>query len=374
MNGDFDQTTFPELAAFLGSASAPTAMSWETLDGYFLAIALPEMPVPLEAWMASVWGEHAPVFASMPETWTIREQLGYLHDNVVERLEAGTYRPTSALQTAGAAGMRRWCRGFRIGMDHDPVAWDEARRDPRANWCITAILGFANDDPERAMLVGALPAIVEELVTAHKHARVAQRRRTLQQARGTVHRLTIALADVEPAVWRTLEVPSTTKLAKLGLELLAAMGWNDSHLHDFAVGERRYGMPDPEFGFACRDERTFTLAEMVPTAGSTFVFRYDFGDNWRHVVTVDAIEPVAAVGKPPALPRCIAGANACPPDDCGGVRGYDELIAVLADPSDHRYADLRRWAPRNFDPHRFDLAAVNRRLRPFRPKRAKRVG
>jgi hypothetical protein len=175
----------------------------------------------------------------------------------------------------------------------------------------------------------------------------------------SVHTLRVSLRDVEPTVWRRIVVPSETKLPKVARWLEAAMGWEGYHLHSFNIDELQFGMPDEDADYVI-DERRVTLKQILPRVGSALRWDYDFGDGWEHDVVVEAIEePSASV----RYPVCLDGARACPPEDCGGVSGYDELLEVLADPTHEDYEHLRGWAPEGFAADRFDLVDANQRMR-----------
>lgn len=162
--------------------------------------------------------------------------------------------------------------------------------------------------------------------------------------------LDVRLEAIRPPIWRTLELPGTATLEEVHLALQAAMGWTNSHLHAFTIGQRVYGMADIDHGEReVEDERAFRLQELV-REGDRFRYEYDFGDGWRHAVSVTK---VSAVGRPPA-PRCIAGQRACPPEDCGGPPGYEHLLAVLADPSHPEHDELVEWSD-GFEPEAFAL-------------------
>ena len=177
-----------------------------------------------------------------------------------------------------------------------------------------------------------------------------------------VHTLRIELLDVSPMVWRRFLVPSDTKLPKFNRMLEAVMGWEGYHLHMFEVADLRIGQPD-DFSADIIDERHLTLEQLLPRAGSQLQWSYDFGDNWRHDVVVDAIE---APSPDVRYPMCTAGGQACPPEDCGGVYGYEELRAVLADPAHAEHEHMRDWAGDGFDPGAFDQMAATARLRRVR--------
>jgi len=173
------------------------------------------------------------------------------------------------------------------------------------------------------------------------------------------HRLKIVLEDVKPPIWRKIELSSDMKLPQVSRALIATMGWTDTHLHAFRVGRTSYGVPDADFPSDLRSERQVTLAEIAPNAGDSFWFDYDFGDGWTHKVTVESI--IASQGE--TNPRCLAGARACPPEDCGGPHGYRELLKAYVDPRHERHGDTAQWLPGDFDPNAFDLAGTNRALR-----------
>jgi len=167
----------------------------------------------------------------------------------------------------------------------------------------------------------------------------------------SVYRLKVTLREVRPPVWRRLAVSSNITLGALSPLLEAAMGWEGYHLHVFEIDGRRYGSADPDWDATDLDERRFRLGQVLSAVGSRMRWDYDFGDGWEHDVVVEAIGPPEAGV---TYPRCPAGRRACPPEDCGGASGYDELLRALADPGDPEDAELAAWAPPGFDPARFD--------------------
>jgi hypothetical protein len=174
--------------------------------------------------------------------------------------------------------------------------------------------------------------------------------------------LKITLRELRPPVWRRVRVPADITLRRLHRVIQATMGWQDYHLHEFEIGDRRYGEPDDDA--LPGDERTFNesnvkLGALVDRGARRFRYTYDFGDGWEHDVVVEKVEPLDAEQPCPAL---IKGERACPPEDCGGVYGYLRLLEVLADPADEEHAELREWAGEDFDPERLDLEAINRDL------------
>jgi hypothetical protein len=198
-----------------------------------------------------------------------------------------------------------------------------------------------------------------------------------------VARLKVTLKSIRPPIWRRLELSLDLTMGSVSDVILAAFGWSNSHLHEFTVGERRIGRPDPDdvrlplrllnspfaaagadlVGFFARppleDETGLDLAAVLAAGERTFSYTYDFGDDWQHLLQVEAILP-AEDGL--SYPRCTAGRRACPPEDCGGIWGYEQLLAVLADPSQAEYAALREWCP-FFDSEKFDRAAADQAVR-----------
>jgi hypothetical protein len=199
----------------------------------------------------------------------------------------------------------------------------------------------------------------------------AMRRRRGDPAPGDpVLQVRVELVDSRfPLVCRSVLVPSSWTLKRLHDVVQIAMGWDGGHLHMFSVDGTRYGPAGGELGFRAEDR--VVLGE-VARVGDAMACTYDFGDGWEHVLVVEA----ATVAEPTArYPRCVAGAGACPPEDCGGIPGYENLRGILADPADPEHEDMLEWlgigSAADFDPARFDLEAVNLRLagqvRPARP-------
>ena len=176
-----------------------------------------------------------------------------------------------------------------------------------------------------------------------------------------VYQLKVSLLDVEPSVWRRLQVEGNITLERLHTVIQKAMGWESAHLYEFEVRGRRYGMPEPdEPEYDVEPAWKMTLREAAPAEGVSFQYVYDLGDDWTHEILVERIE---TPHKPLRRPVCLAGERRCPPEDCGGPGGYEDLLAALRDPRHPDQKEMVRWAGRGFDPEAFDLAAVNRKLR-----------
>jgi hypothetical protein len=179
----------------------------------------------------------------------------------------------------------------------------------------------------------------------------------------TIYQLKVTLQHVRPPVWRRFQVRGRTTLAGLHRVLQTVMGWTDSHLHEFEIALDRYGIPDPEDDYEVADERDFRLEQVVPVQGLHFTYRYDFGDNWEHTLYVEKILPPEPAQR---YPFCLAGQNACPPEDVGGIGGYARFLEALQDPADAEHGEYLEWIGGEFDPEAFDLEEVSDALNRMR--------
>jgi len=175
--------------------------------------------------------------------------------------------------------------------------------------------------------------------------------------------LRVELEEVTPAVWRRLLVPGSVRPDRLADMLLAAMGWSNSHLHCFEIDDVRFGMQLDDHPEGELDEASVTVHQALGNA-MFFGFDYDFGDGWTHRVTIeDRLR--SAVALKSAV--CLAGKNACPPDDCGGPRGYERVLEALADPAHEEHLDYVEWmGGATFDRTAFDLVTTNAMLQRVR--------
>lgn len=181
-----------------------------------------------------------------------------------------------------------------------------------------------------------------------------------------LYELRITLLETAPPVWRRLRVPSEILLPGLHRVVQAVMGWEDAHLHLFSSGSILFGEPDPEYDTGVIDHRGIRLNQILRRIGDRCGYEYDFGDDWQHEIVLEGI----VAGKEGEISlQCLEGERACPPEDCGGIPGYEELLEALADPEHPDHADLQGWIGREWDPEQFDVEAVNRRLARIRPGR-----
>ena len=182
-------------------------------------------------------------------------------------------------------------------------------------------------------------------------------------ATAQVCQIKVTLDSSSPPIWRRILVPGNVTLEKLHYILQVAMGWTDSHLHQFIVGQTYYGEPDPEYGPTMRDEGRVKLSRIVTGVGFQFRYEYDFGDSWLHTLSVEEIllpEPGQQ------YPVCLDGKLACPPEDVGGVGGYYLFLEAIQEPEHPEHEDYLEWIGGDFDPDEFDLNETNRILRRLR--------
>ncbi len=177
----------------------------------------------------------------------------------------------------------------------------------------------------------------------------------------TVHRLKIKLRGSKPPIWRRIEIPSDTTLDGLHAIIGACFGWAGGHLWMFSCPDDEFGPLDAELGQA--DTADTTLAAVAGDRGDRLRYTYDFGDDWEHDIVV---EDVRATDADHTYPRCVTGRRAGPPEDCGGIWGYADLVAILADPEHLEHSERLAWlglaSADDFDPAHFNVEEINRAL------------
>ena len=172
--------------------------------------------------------------------------------------------------------------------------------------------------------------------------------------------LDITLQGSKPKIWRRVLVPADLNFHELHYVIQFSMGWTNSHLHQFIVGrhDRCIGMPFDD-GFddmEMEDGREVNISELLANPKDKIKYEYDFGDGWDHLVEVKKVhEPEA--GK--HYPVVIGGAMACPPEDCGGVWGYADLVETMKKKGTKKYKEMLEWLGQDFDPEEFDMEGIN---------------
>ena len=160
-----------------------------------------------------------------------------------------------------------------------------------------------------------------------------------------VYEIEIELTGIEPRIWRKVIIEETATLEMLHLTIQGAMGWLNYHVHDFHHGGEIYD----EF-----TESTLVVSDIL-RKGSAFEYHYDMGDGWVHLLKVTTIREHTRFD---TYQKCIAGERACPPEDCGGVPGYEELCQALKDESHPEHKSMKQWAGA-FDPEVFSITQAS---------------
>jgi len=164
------------------------------------------------------------------------------------------------------------------------------------------------------------------------------------------YQLKVTLLHSAPPIWRRFEVSHDLTLRKLHNILQVVMGWENDHLYGFYQGRKPLS-------------NSLRLFQAASRARSKFVYLYDMGDGWEHEIVV---EKVVKDREGKSHPVCLEGLRACPPEDCGGIYGYDEMLDALKDPKHPDREHWLEWIGDDFDAEAFDLDAVNRRLKRYK--------
>jgi hypothetical protein len=176
-----------------------------------------------------------------------------------------------------------------------------------------------------------------------------------------IYQLKIALKDIKPEIWRRVQIKDCS-LEKLHQIIQVCMGWDSYHMWSFKIVDEEFGDdPDGEMGMS--SPRKAKLSAIVSQGVKKFRYVYDFGDNWEHEIK---IEKVLETDPKVKYPRCLEGARACPPEDCGGPWGYPNFLEAIGNPAHAEHEDMLEWIGGKFDPEAFDLKTVNRHLAALR--------
>jgi len=170
-----------------------------------------------------------------------------------------------------------------------------------------------------------------------------------------IYQFKITLKEsANPQIWRQVQVENSINLQELQFIFNEAMGWENYNDHDFIIDGKRYSAMNPEFADDdVIDEETIQISDILNQEGQKFEYVYDFGDEWEHEIVLEKIfEPEEDA----EYPTCIAGEGACPPEDCGGVLGYENLCEILNDPRNNQYAKVVDWlGTKHWDKNEFNL-------------------
>jgi hypothetical protein len=224
-------------------------------------------------------------------------------------------------------------------------------------WCAGEAVPITTSGVKRNSLRCVIATFRQAIEDAHGIAAIPLSKRLYQ--------FKVTLLDIDPPIWRRIQVKDCS-IDKLHECLQSAMGWTNSHLHRYEIQGIVCGDPDlvcddPE-SFVGINSRETMVSQIVPQSGSRFrfLYEYDFGDRWRHEVL---FEGCLASDGGVRYPMCLEGERCCPPEDVGGVSGYQEFLEVIADSSHPEYDQWMTWAGGAFDPERFDPQAATRDMR-----------
>ena len=181
-----------------------------------------------------------------------------------------------------------------------------------------------------------------------------------------VYQIKITLNGSAPEIWRRLLIPSDLLLSNFHYVIQTAMGWTNSHLHQFVKDRTFYTerMVDDDLWEEMDniDYKGMIVSDLLKRTRSRVTYEYDFGDSWEHEIVV---EKVLSPDDSLDCPICLAGEMNCPPEDCGGVWGYSDLLKILKQPEHEEYKEYLEWLGGEFDPSHFDKNEVNSVLKSF---------
>ena len=173
-----------------------------------------------------------------------------------------------------------------------------------------------------------------------------------------VYQFKITLKDIKPLIWRRIQVPKTYTFWDFHVAIQDSMGWFDGHLHEFEINnpltglKTLIGIPEEEFAdYKVLPGWKIKIADYFLRKNKSANYIYDFGDNWRHKITLEKILPKE---NNVTYPLCVKGERACPPEDCGGTSGYEDFLKIIGDPDDEQHKEMLEWIGGEFNPKHFD--------------------
>jgi hypothetical protein len=177
----------------------------------------------------------------------------------------------------------------------------------------------------------------------------------------------VAISGTEPIVWRKIRLSDDMTLDDFHGAIQGSFGWENSHLHAFRMSRRRRysGIETDEmdpFADEQDDSNSVTIKMVVALREKKFIYEYDFGDSWNHEIKIVSVEPLA---KALRYPECIDGERCGPPEDCGGIHGFESFKEIMADPKNEEHTEMKEWYGGRFNPEWFSVADANKRIRSF---------
>lgn len=280
-------------------------------------------------------------------------------------LDLGIYQPASGDDDDDDAEYRTMAALFRVRLNvlPAPVKPANAPREYDDN-CLTESTG---PSPARLVDDGSDPvgAPVPAMPLGLVPMTMLPPERKESALPAPIFQVKVGLRGAKPPIWRRLEIPADISLAQLHEVIQVAFEWNGGHMHVFETDYGEFGKADAALGHS--SETAVTLEQVAPAAGRRIRYTYDFGDNWKHEIVV---EKTVQRDSTLRYPRCTGGRRAAPPDDCGGVWGYAELVGVLGDPAHPEHDDMLEWlgldSAAEFEPGHFDAESITMSLSQLR--------
>ena len=180
---------------------------------------------------------------------------------------------------------------------------------------------------------------------------------------GKIIQFNIRIVHSSPSIWRSFQIMDDYRLDHFHQVLQIVMGWDNYHLHRFTIQGKHYEMNMPHIMNLYEEgenEVKYFLHDFNLQQNEEIAYLYDFGDSWEHLIEVEDIIEGELI-----VPICLAGKNAGPREDSGGIHHYQHLVKIIKNPSHPDYEEFKTWLPENFDATLFDILSLNKELKRF---------
>jgi len=171
----------------------------------------------------------------------------------------------------------------------------------------------------------------------------------------------ITLKGSKPSIFRTIIINPELKLPKFHNILQDLMGWQDYHLHQFVKGKEHYGVPSSDDYIDVINYKNVKIIDLIEKIKDKIIYEYDFGDGWEHEIVLEKI----IEENEEYNVKCLKGSMNCPPEDCGGIHGFYDLLEIIKDPNHEEYVETIEWLGDDYDPEYFDLDDLNKLLKKY---------